>query len=61
VEKSNPPLKLDEAWDAYLKSQYRPRSGTRTLSGYESHYVKFCKWIKGAFPEAVYMKDIEMT
>ena len=58
-KKSNPPLKLDEAWDAYLKSQNRPRSGARTLTGYGVHYKKFRKWIQSAFPEAVYMKDVE--
>ncbi len=57
-KKSNPPLKLDEAWDAYSKAQNRPRSGQKTLAGYAAQYKKFREWIQGAFPEVVYMKDV---
>jgi integrase len=57
-KKKNPPLKLDDAWEAYLKSQNRPRSGEATLIGYAAKYKKFRKWVKLAFPDAVYMKDV---
>ena len=57
-ESRNPPLKLNEAWAAYLGAQNRPRSGQRTLEGYASQFKKFKKWLDGAFPNAVYMKEI---
>jgi hypothetical protein len=57
-ESRNPPLKLDEAWAAYLSAQNRPRSGQRTLEGYTSQFKKFKEWLDKAFPGAVYMKDI---
>ncbi len=57
-KKDNPPLKLTDAWAAYLKAQNRPRSGQKTLNGYASRYKQFREWIQSAFPEAVYMKDV---
>lgn len=57
-KKKNPPLKLDDAWEAYLKSKNRPTSGPRTLDGYTTQYKLFRGWLKSAFPEAVYMKDV---
>jgi len=57
-ESRNPPLKLSEAWTAYLGAQNRPRSGKQTLVGYTLQYKKFVTWLNVAFPEAVYMKDI---
>jgi integrase len=58
-KKKNPPLKLDDAWAAYLSAQNRPRSGEATLIGYAAKYEKFRQWIKQAFPHAVYMKDVK--
>jgi integrase len=57
-EARNPPLKLSEAWTAYLNAQNRPCSGQRTLEGYASQFKKFKEWLDEAFPGAVYMKEI---
>jgi integrase len=57
-EKQTPPLKLSEAWQAYERSQNRPRSGRQTLSGYAGHYKKFKEWMDVEFPEVVYMRNV---
>jgi len=54
----NPPLKLVEAWEAYVSAQNRPRSGPSTLSRYASHYTQFIDWMSLNFSRAIYMKDV---
>jgi len=57
-KKKNPPLKLDDAWSTYLKSQNRTRPGQQTLNGYATNYRMFHEWLKERFPEIVFMKDV---
>jgi integrase len=57
-EARHPPLKLTEAWPAYLSAQNRPRSGQRTLDGYASQFKKFREWMDTTFPNIVYMKAV---
>lgn len=53
-----PPLKIINAWEAYERSQNRPRSGQRTLEGYSSQYKKFREWINVAYPDVVLMREV---
>ena len=57
-KKENPPLKVDEAWNAYSRSQNRPRSGEGTFYGYSLKYEQFRLWIKKSSPSVVFMKDV---
>jgi len=46
-----PPLRLATAWDAYVKSQIRPRSGKATLANYERHLRAFSTWLAQHHPD----------
>ena len=46
------PPRWDEAWDAYFRSQIRPRSGAATLTNYERHLRMFIAWLAEHYPEA---------
>ena len=48
-----PALRLVDAFEAYRASTARPDAGDRTLSGYESYFNRFLKWMKENRPEAV--------
>ncbi len=57
-QRKNPPLKVNETWEAYLKAQNRTRPGPRTMGGYTSDFRLFYEWLTGVFPEVVFMKDV---
>ncbi|MFC1497116.1 tyrosine-type recombinase/integrase [Verrucomicrobiota bacterium] len=58
-KKENPPIKIDDAWDAYLKSEDRPRdAGSVTLSHYHSQCKCFIKWLKSKHKNIKLVKDV---
>jgi integrase len=52
------PLAILKAWDMYLASETRPRSGDETLRQYESHFDAFTRWLAKKHPEALTLRDI---
>ncbi|MFC1453101.1 tyrosine-type recombinase/integrase [Verrucomicrobiota bacterium] len=59
VEEANPPLRIKDAWQAYLRAKVkRPDSGPATLRQYEGHWTRFENWITEAHPEAVHLRDV---
>lgn len=52
-KEQRPALRLVDAFEAYRASTARPDAGDRTLSGYESYFNRFLKWMKENRPEAV--------
>ena len=57
-EDAQPALTPQAAWSAYLKSQSRPRSGSRTLASYEQEYFDFCAWLSDSYPEAKELRNV---
>ena len=57
-EDAQPALTPQAAWSAYLKSQSRPRSGSRTLSSYEQEFFDFCTWLSETYPEAKELRNV---
>ena len=57
-ESQNPPLTIDMAWVAYLKSPNRRDSGERTLADYGGYFKRFKKWVKSEHPEAVTLREV---
>ena len=57
-EDAQPALTPQAAWAAYLESQSRPRSGSRTLNSYEQEYCDFCAWLADAYPEAKELRNV---
>ena len=58
TDEASPPLAIQKAWDMYLASEARPRSGEETLRQYESHFDAFTRWLAGKHPETVTLRDI---
>ena len=57
-ERENPPLKIADAWAAYVKALNRPDSGPETLSQYHSHYRQFADWIKRQVATVTTLRDV---
>ena len=57
-EDAQPALTPQAAWSAYLESQSRPRSGSRTLNSYEQEYFDFCAWLADSYPEAKELRNV---
>ncbi len=57
-EDAQPALTPQAAWSAYLKSQSRPRSGSRTLNSYEQEFCDFCTWLAETYPEAKELRNV---
>lgn len=51
MDAQHPPLKMIDAWDAYVASKKRPDSSERTLAGYESSWNRFMRWMKETYPD----------
>ena len=58
TDEATPPLAIRKAWDMYLASEARPRSGVETLRQYESHFDAFTRWLAAKHPEAVTLRDV---
>ncbi len=57
-EDAQPALALADGFEAYRKSAERPDSGERTLSGYESQYDRFARWVAKHYPDATEMRHV---
>jgi integrase len=58
VDEANPPLRIKDAWKAYLQAPERPDSGPATLRQYEGHWTRFDNWITKTHPAAKYLRDV---
>jgi integrase len=58
TDEATPPLAILKAWDLYLASETRPRSGDETLRQYEYHFDAFTRWLATKHPEAVTLRDV---
>jgi integrase len=59
VEEANPPLRMNDAEEAYLSSPNRPDSGQLTLDGYLSQWGRFITWMGEHHSEIVFMRDVD--
>jgi len=57
-DERNPPLRLDQAWEAYVDSATRPDSGDYTLKDYGRHLAAFAAWCKERHPAAAALRDV---
>jgi len=56
---ANPPLRIKDAWNAYLAHHDRPQdSGERTLRDYAGYFSKFTASLKANHPEMIFMRDV---
>lgn len=51
-------VKIEDAWNYYLKSPSRPDSAKGTLKGYKCAYNDFLKWVENAFPSVKNFTEI---
>lgn len=51
-------VKIEDAWNYYLKSPSRPDSAKGTLKGYKCAYNVFLKWVETAFPSVENFTEI---
>jgi integrase len=58
IQSQNPPLLIDDAWGAYLKSQERPDTGEATLKYYAGYWGVFAKWLTRTKPTAKFLQDV---
>lgn len=58
IDQANPPLTIEGAWDAYLKSASRPNSGPGTLNNYLGHWNAFRSWMEGQSKGYTYLSEI---
>jgi len=58
-EKKTPPLKLSEAWSAYLASSERPDTGPDTLRYYQIYWTHFSKWFVKHHPGTESLRDVQ--
>lgn len=58
-DESNPPLRIADAWEAYLNDKInRPESGELTLKQYQYHWDRFAKWLERVHPETEFLRDV---
>ena len=57
-EAANPPLSINDGWDAYEDSDKRPDSGDRTLRDYAGHWRQFQQWLLDNEPTCLYLCDV---
>jgi integrase len=58
---ANPPLRIKDAWQAYMRAPERPDSGPRTMADYESHWTRFENWIEATSPDTVFLRDVTVS
>ena len=54
----DPPLKVADAWQAYLKSTNRPDSGPSTLEQYSFQFARFEDWLSKTHPTAKTLQSV---
>ncbi|MFC1762222.1 tyrosine-type recombinase/integrase [Planctomycetota bacterium] len=60
-EAVNPPLSIEDTWEAYEASDKRPDSGEKTLASYAGHWRRFHRWLTDNEPTCVYLRDVTET
>ncbi len=60
-EKEHPPLSLEDAWSAYLRSHTRPDSGPRTLGDYEGYWQALVRWLRGRDAQLMLVRDVTLA
>ncbi len=60
-ESQNPPLTIDKAWTAYLKSPNRRDCGDRTLADYAGYFKRFKKWMTAEHTDAATLRDVALV
>ncbi|WP_168441973.1 tyrosine-type recombinase/integrase [Pontiella desulfatans] len=58
IEDANPPLTIEDAWEAYLSSHERPDSGEELLRRYKGYWNKFSGWVCAQNSEIQFLRDI---
>lgn len=58
LDRANPPLKIDDAWNEYRSSANRPNSGPETLKNYLGHWNAFRTWLKDQKKGYIFLRDI---
>ena len=58
AEDALPALRFMEAWNVYVQSQSRPRSGVATLELYEGKYFAFVDWMKQRHPDLSELRNV---
>jgi integrase len=57
-DENNPPLKVSEAWSAFLRSTIRHDCGKSSLHLYELKFTAFQLWLNREHPDVVYLRQI---
>jgi integrase len=57
-DQQNPPLRIGEAWAAFLASPNRPDSGEETLYQYKCQWSAFSDWMKEKHADAPALRDV---
>ena len=55
---AHPPLKVVDAWKAFVDSPRRPDCGASTLGGYEVMWSRFVEWMEGRRKGAA-LRDVD--
>lgn len=58
IEAAAPLLRIDDAWETYLKNPDRPDSGEGTLRNYAGQWERFERWLKEQDPEPLTLREI---
>lgn len=57
-EERNPPIALDDVWEAFSDSPKRKNCGPRTLKEYESHWGQFLHWMSGEHKDLKTLRNV---
>ena len=57
-EEKNPPLKIEDAWNAYVAAPNRHRPAEVTMQNYHSHWGAFTAWMAKQDRKFVYLRDV---
>lgn len=58
---ADPPLTLDDAWDAFESAANRPECGADTMRQHRSNWRDLAAWLRAKSPEARYLREITET
>jgi integrase len=58
VDEATPPLRITDAWQAYIHAPERPDSGAGTLRNYSIQWSRFERWIASAHPKMQYLREV---
>jgi len=57
-DEKNPPLSIDDVWEAYLAAPNRPDSGGSTLRQYKLQFGRFARWLAESHREVTVLRDV---